>query len=289
MARIRTAKPSWWSDPLLVLVSRDVRFTYRGLIECCADDEGRFKADPRIIKGKVWPLDDDLTPAWIADALAILEDLGRSDVDGELGRIVRWTHRNVAYGWIPRFNKHQYIAHPTESQLPDVPDAILAIAETRHRRRPIAGTKLAVIDVASDLPRNPPKIEDAIGGSVHVDFPRTAQAIASKRVVRELLAACTDNLTSALRKQAFARSILEAAEGALARGCDPNAIAVAAVDYTGALASGKETPHIGRWRGYIDTADKHITKPRRGRGTKADGERTSGKYRYKASTREARL
>jgi hypothetical protein len=64
---------------------------------CDCDSAGRGVAEPRILKGAIWPLDDDITPEIIAEHLAELENehLTLYEVDGE------------RYYEIDNFEKHQ--------------------------------------------------------------------------------------------------------------------------------------------------------------------------------------
>lgn len=113
MARIRSAKPDFWTDPLISSLPRLVRWTFKGLWEVCADDEGRFLADARVIKGQLWPLDDDISAKKIESFLATLADKQR---------ILLYVVSGVRYGVVVHFLKHQKISHPTKSKLPDPPD-----------------------------------------------------------------------------------------------------------------------------------------------------------------------
>lgn len=112
MARIRSAKPDFWTDPVMCSLSREIRFTFKGLWEVAADDFGRFLADPRVIKGQVWPLDDDIT---LKKLERFIETLA------EKGRIVLYVKDGVRYGYLPKWFKHQKVSHPTPSRFPDPP------------------------------------------------------------------------------------------------------------------------------------------------------------------------
>lgn len=109
MARIRTIKPTWWTDEKLALLPRDIRSTFLGLISAMADDEGRSKGDPRLVKAAVWPLDDDLTVDVVAGHLETL---------AKAGRIVWYQVAGVWYVQIIHFRRHQYIQKPKASELP---------------------------------------------------------------------------------------------------------------------------------------------------------------------------
>jgi hypothetical protein len=92
---------------------RLVRWTFKGLWEVCADDSGRFLADARVIKGQLWPLDDDISAKKIETYLTQLE---------ACGRIRLYVVARVRYGVVVNFLRHQKISHPTPSKLPDPPE-----------------------------------------------------------------------------------------------------------------------------------------------------------------------
>jgi hypothetical protein len=112
MARIRSAKPDYWTDPLMCSLPRDIRSTFKGIWEVCADDHGRFLADARIIKGDVWPLDDDISLKKIEAWLNVLADSGR---------IQLYFVHGVRYGFVRNWLKHQRVSHPSPSRFPEPP------------------------------------------------------------------------------------------------------------------------------------------------------------------------
>lgn len=125
MARIRSAKPEWWSKVKWCALPRDVRSTYKGIWEVMADDDGRFQADTRLIKGDVWPLDDDITTKKIEKWLALLQGVTVTNGDGKkMPAVLLYTVDNVRYGFLPGFVKHQKISHPTPSKLPPPPEVL---------------------------------------------------------------------------------------------------------------------------------------------------------------------
>ncbi len=75
MGRIRTLKPEFFRSRSLSRVYIAARLTFQGLW-CEADDFGHGVADPRIVKGAVWPLDDEITHQDVAGHLAELEATG---------------------------------------------------------------------------------------------------------------------------------------------------------------------------------------------------------------------
>lgn len=122
MARIRTAKPEWYNSPKWARWPRDLRSTYKGIWEKVCDDEGRFVADARLVKGELWALDDDLAAdvieGWLRQMTAIpvtMEDGTRSTA------LVFYEVDGVRYGLVTNFLKHQRVSHPTPSKLPPPP------------------------------------------------------------------------------------------------------------------------------------------------------------------------
>jgi len=98
MARIRTIKPEFFRSRSLARCSRDARMTFAGMW-CDADAVGRGVAETRILKGAIWPLDDDITPETIADHLAELagEHITLYEIDGELFyEIMNWEKHQAA-------------------------------------------------------------------------------------------------------------------------------------------------------------------------------------------------
>lgn len=111
MARIRTVKPSFWSDLAVAGLRRDARLMLVGLISF-ADDEGRFLASPSAIAGYVFPHDDLPLPTirrW-RDEIAKAGIIGLYRVDG------------CEYGHFPNWGKHQKISHGSPSVHPSPPE-----------------------------------------------------------------------------------------------------------------------------------------------------------------------
>jgi len=110
MARIRTIKPSFWSDLAVARLKRDARLLAVGLISF-ADDQGRFLASPSAVGGYVFPHDElpaKTIRAW-RDEIANAGLIRLYEVDG------------MEFGWWPNWKKHQRISHPQASQLPPPP------------------------------------------------------------------------------------------------------------------------------------------------------------------------
>jgi hypothetical protein len=108
MARIRTIKPDAFKSDTLSSVSVLARWTFAGLWTYC-DDEGRGRADARLIKAELYPIDDGTTLAHVEGALEELEGVGA---------ICRYHAGSRTYLHIPEWASHQRINRPTDSILP---------------------------------------------------------------------------------------------------------------------------------------------------------------------------
>lgn len=121
MARIRSVKPELQQSEKLGRVSRDARLTFILLFPQC-DDEGRCRANSRMLASLLYPYDDD-APALINGWLDELEHEGcvrRYVIDGN------------HYIDIPNFLEHQKIDHPKASKLPAYRDDSRLVANVRE-------------------------------------------------------------------------------------------------------------------------------------------------------------
>lgn len=110
MARIRTIKPSFWTDDAVTHMTWEARLLLVGIISM-ADDEGRFVATPQSVLGYVFP-HEHVTEAKFRRLLAEITQ----------ARIVQLYGTNgCTYGFLPKWKKHQKISHPQPSALPDPP------------------------------------------------------------------------------------------------------------------------------------------------------------------------
>lgn len=107
MPRIRSLKPTFWSDQRVADLSRDARLLTIGLISF-ADDEGRFLASVAAIAGFVYPL-DDIPPGKIR---RWLEEVA------EVGIIRLYQVGRHQYGMFPNYDRHQAINRPSASTFP---------------------------------------------------------------------------------------------------------------------------------------------------------------------------
>jgi hypothetical protein len=110
MARIRSIKPDAFLSESLSSIPRGARWTFAGLWTYL-DDEGRGRADARLIHAALYAIDDTTTIQDVADDLDDLE---------KLGAICRYEAGGRTYihatGW-----HHQKINRPTPSRVPPCP------------------------------------------------------------------------------------------------------------------------------------------------------------------------
>lgn len=106
MARIRTVKPDFWRDDDLSSVSAEAALLAIGLLNI-SDDEGYFKANPKLIEADIFPLRElsSTTTGMIKE----LTDIGYIELfDGSDGK---------KYGYVNNFTKHQVISKPKPSEI----------------------------------------------------------------------------------------------------------------------------------------------------------------------------
>lgn len=114
MARIRTIKPEFPQSESMGRISRDARLLFLQLWTIC-DDEGRTRADSRMLASLLYPYDDG------EDGHA---KTSRREIEGwldELERelcLVRYQADGNTYLQVCNWLKHQKIDKPTKSKIP---------------------------------------------------------------------------------------------------------------------------------------------------------------------------
>ena len=112
MARIRTIKPEAFTSETLSQLDYFTRWTFAGLWTYF-DDHGYGRADARLIRAALFPLDDDATVGKVSKAVTALEEaecLCRFEVDGR------------EYLHAPKWSDHQKVNRPTKSKIPPCPE-----------------------------------------------------------------------------------------------------------------------------------------------------------------------
>ena len=131
MARIRTIKPNFFKSQEVAKMSYRARLTWIGLWTY-VDDDGRGRDDARLIKGELWPLEDDVT--W-QDVEEVLTELSLSL------HVVRYTVENRHFLAIPKWSDHQVISRPSKSKFPaPTPENIREVAPLTEDSLSLHGT-----------------------------------------------------------------------------------------------------------------------------------------------------
>jgi hypothetical protein len=107
MKRYRSIKRDFWEDEKPFMVSRDARLLFLGLLSV-ADDEGRLRATPLVLKGQVFAY-DETTHEQIAYWLVELHEAGLVRLYGSPQK---------PYAHVLNFTKHQRIRYPQKSAHP---------------------------------------------------------------------------------------------------------------------------------------------------------------------------
>lgn len=109
MSRIRTIKPEFWQDEDLSMLPPETHMLAAALLNY-ADDEGYFKANPKLVKAACCPLREDSVS--IHESLGELSNVGYirlgTGVDGK------------RYGHICGFTKHQRVNRPSPSKIKQI-------------------------------------------------------------------------------------------------------------------------------------------------------------------------
>lgn len=112
MARIRSLKPSIWTDERFIACSRDARLLFVGMISH-ADDEGRLVASSAALLGIVYP----------HDAVTTKQVEKWRDELASIGLVRLYTVGRGTYAALPGYGKHQRIPKRFPSVLPMPPES----------------------------------------------------------------------------------------------------------------------------------------------------------------------
>lgn len=111
MAKIRSIKPEAFTSLTLGQVERGIRWTFAGLWTEC-DDAGRMVWDPRLVKAALYPIDDIITAAVVADDVAQLQRIGAVHI---------YQIADKQYLHIPAWSEHSHPNRIYPSRLPACP------------------------------------------------------------------------------------------------------------------------------------------------------------------------
>ncbi len=131
--RIRTVKPEVRTSEHLAIVSIPARLTYVWLWTY-ADDAGRFRAAPLLLKAALFPLDEAVDCPTLMGWIAELEAAGMVRLYSQAGG---------HFGDIPSWGDHQRIDRPSTSRLPaweerEIESPRETLAKPREASRPRA-------------------------------------------------------------------------------------------------------------------------------------------------------
>lgn len=112
MARIRSIKPEAFKSETLSQLDYFTRWTFAGLWTYL-DDFGYGRADARLVRAEVFPLDDDATPAKVNKALDALT---------AAGSVCRFMVDDREYIHAPAWQDHQKVSRPSKSKFPPCPE-----------------------------------------------------------------------------------------------------------------------------------------------------------------------
>lgn len=111
MARIRSIKPEFFRSITIATLSFGARLTFEGLW-CYADDQGRYRYEPGLLKGDVWPLDQQVTAEHVA---------GWVDEQLDAGLLCEYSSGGRRYLHIVNWLEHQVIKNPSQPKWPACP------------------------------------------------------------------------------------------------------------------------------------------------------------------------
>ena len=110
MARRRLIDPRVWQSGHFKRLNMRQRLLWLGIITL-ADDEGKLRGEPAVIKADIFPF-DSVNLKTVESDLSVLGNEGvlhSYQVEGDL------------YIWIPKWERYQKPSHPTPSKIPDPP------------------------------------------------------------------------------------------------------------------------------------------------------------------------
>lgn len=140
MARIRSLKPGFFTSESLAECDPLARLTFTGLW-CYSDDEGRGKLNLLVLKGAIWPFDDEITAETIGSHLEQLSATGHITIYEVAGR---------RYFEVVNFEEHQAKNYrPGVSKLPKPSEGTIQTSEAAEKPSRVAENPSRVAENAS--------------------------------------------------------------------------------------------------------------------------------------------
>lgn len=219
MSRIRSLKPEWFSSRSLAKVPLAARVTFAGLW-CEADDAGRGVADPKILAGRIWPLDDEVTHLDVEQHLVALAQTNHIDLylvgEERFYAVVNWLkHQSASMrrgeakypaptDGIPWSEPHDNILHADACK--NVQDACGSVLEGRGGEGK-GGESEGTVSVTSPLAlvEQPPADPDPFDAFWSAYPRKLAKPTARKAWTKATKKATPEEITAAARL--YARSV----------------------------------------------------------------------------------
>jgi hypothetical protein len=223
MARIRTIKPEFWTDGVVVTMSPFARLMFIGCWNFALCDRGHVADDPTRLKLQILPM-DDVDPVALIDELLANERLTRIKLDG--GR---------TFLHIRRFEEHQKIE---KRWVPRCPACIGLRLETPPGTSPeLARAPESSPDLSRSLPNSP---NPAVEGKGR-EGKRTSSSTAVDAVF--------DRFWKAYPRKVGKAAAVKSWKAAINRGADPEQMATAAEAFRiqSAHTEKQYIPHPSTW------------------------------------------
>lgn len=186
--RIRSIKPEWLDDENLALLSSDARTLSVALI-LLADDYGNGRANPLLLRSRVFPVFDQSVLDVALSELVRVEFVQLYDADGQ------------SYFHIRNWEKHQRVDKPGKPRVPAF--ASKPRKSREHSRESREGSKNVPVVPAPDLDQEHRSVGSGPGS------PQTPQGVGAGL---EPVAASFDRPISGAHSQSFDIALGEAAE-----------------------------------------------------------------------------
>jgi hypothetical protein len=124
--RRRWIQPEFFTSEDVLALPRDVRLTFIGLW-LYADDYGRERTNPALIKADVWPVEADITPDVVEEHLLLLAERSMISLYAVDGR---------EYFQLTGWDRHQPVDKPSRSNVPPPPAPSAAPPQVEPSRGP---------------------------------------------------------------------------------------------------------------------------------------------------------
>lgn len=243
--------PDFWTDEALGTLPVVGRLLFMGLISN-ADDEGRLRGNPALLKSTIFPYDEDLTAADLDDQL---------DALAERRLIQRYTVDAQAYIHAVNFKKHQTINRPSPSKLPPPPEdsgtATVPLSEDSVSEHEQVTPKLREVKL-SEVKLSK---ENEDGGAFETNTPATTDDAGLSEIEREVA-----GYVQAVRGMASvpAVEIIAHIREGLSDCSTPIAASVMRVEFRKFRdlhgEKRKNQPHNKRWRGWKNAVTNWLAK-----------------------------